>query len=238
MADLLVGQACQEAGHYGIEGVLMKVAAIVPAYNEKKRIPAVLEAIKSAQRVDEIVVVSDGSTDGTYELVAADPAVTAIKLDRNHGKGAAMRKGAAASEADVVLFLDADLIGMDGERVDALVRPIVDGEADMVIGIFKGGRGATDLAQLIAPYISGQRAMRRDVFLQIPKLDWVRSGVETAITKYARSHGLRIVRVALPGCTHSMKEEKLGLLRGFLHRMRMYADIGRIVLDGREFKRD
>lgn len=215
----------------------MKVAAIVPAYNEKDRISAVLDAIKNASRVDEIIVVSDGCTDGTYELVSADRAVKAIRHETNRGKGAAMRTGAENTDADVVLFLDADLIGMDGGLVDAMAAPVAEGEADMAIGIFRGGRGSTDLAQFIAPYISGQRAIRREVFLGIPKLDQVRSGVETAITKYARAHNLRTVRVALPGCTHCMKEEKLGLVRGFLHRIRMYVDIGRIVLDGREFRR-
>jgi glycosyltransferase involved in cell wall biosynthesis len=214
----------------------MKVAAVVPAYNERERISAVLDAIKAAQSVQEIVVVSDGSTDGTYELVAADPAIKAVKMDENRGKGAAMRAGAESTDADVVLFLDADLIGMDGVRVDALVRPVLEDSADMAIGIFRDGRGATDLAQFIAPFISGQRALKREVFLGIPKLDGVRSGVETAITKYARSHNLRVARVDLPGCTHCMKEEKLGFWRGFAHRMRMYVDIGRIMLDGREYR--
>jgi glycosyltransferase involved in cell wall biosynthesis len=214
----------------------MKVAAIVPAYNERERISAVLEAVKAADKVDEIVVVSDGSTDGTYELVAADPRVKAIQVEVNRGKGAAMRTGAVNTDADVVLFLDADLIGMDGPRVDSLVEPVVDGSADMAIGIFRDGRGATDLAQFITPFISGQRAMKRETFLNIPKLDEVRSGVETAITKYARCHDLRIARVSLPGCTHCMKEEKLGFVRGFMQRLRMYADIGKIMLDGREFR--
>lgn len=214
----------------------MKVAAVVPAYNERDRIAAVLEAIKAAQTVHEIVVVSDGSTDGTYEFVAADPSIKAVRIDENRGKGAAMRTGAESTDADVVLFLDADLVGMDGDRVDSIVRPVVENEADMSIGIFRDGRGATDLAQFVAPFISGQRAMRRDVFLSIPQLDSVRSGVETAITKYARSHNLRIARVSLTGCTHCMKEEKLGLLRGFAHRLRMYVDIGKIMLDGREYR--
>ena len=214
----------------------MKVAAVVPAYNEVERIPAVLDALKSARLVDEIVVVSDGSTDGTYELVSADPAVKAVKLETNHGKGGAMRRGALSTDADVVLFLDADLIGMDGGKVDALVEPVAEGRADMVIGIFKGGRGTTDLAQVIAPYISGQRVLRRDVFLSIPKIDQVRSGVETAITRYYRARNLRVERVTLPGCTHCMKEEKLGLIRGLVCRLRMYRDIGKIWLDGREFK--
>ncbi|MDH7602970.1 MAG: glycosyltransferase family 2 protein [Armatimonadota bacterium] len=213
-----------------------KTSVILPAYNERDRIGAVLAAVKQARLADEIIVVSDGSTDGTYELVAADPDVKAIRLDTNRGKGAAMYVGAQNTDADILLFLDADLVGMDGEKVDALIEPVSQNRADMAIGIFKGGRGPTDLAQFIAPYISGQRSLRRDVFLSIPGIDSVRSGVETAITRYFRSHGLRIERVPLVGCTHYMKEEKLGVLRGFASRLRMYAEIGSIILDGRRFR--
>ena len=213
-----------------------KVAAIVPAYNEVERISAVLDAIKSAKLVDEIVVISDGSTDGTYELVSADPEVKAVQLEANRGKGGAMRAGAEHTDAEVILFLDADLTGMDGEKVDMIVQPVIEGTADMAIGIFKSGRKSTDLAQFVSPYISGQRAMRRDVFVGIPKLETARSGVETAITKYFRRRKMRVRRVTLLGCTHFMKEEKLGLIRGLAGRMRMYYDIGKIMLDGREFK--
>jgi len=215
----------------------MKVAAIVPAYNEKERIPAVLDAIKSARLIDEIVVVSDGSTDGTYELVSADPEIKAVQLKPNRGKGGAMRAGAENTDADVILFLDADLIGMDGDKVDAIVQPLVDGSADMAIGIFRSGRRATDWAQVVAPYISGQRAMRRETFVGIPKLDKVRSGVEVAITKYYRARKMKVRRVTLEGCTHCMKEEKLGFVRGFAGRMRMYFDISKILFDGHEFKK-
>lgn len=215
----------------------MKVAAIVPAYNERERISVVLEAIKDAQTVDEIVVVSDGSTDGTYELVVTEPGVKAIQLEKNLGKGGAMRAGAMNTDADVILFLDADLIGMDGDKVDAIVRPVLEDRADMAIGIFKGGRGPTDLAQLITPYISGQRAMRRERFLGIPNVEMVRSGVETAITKYFRAHNLRVERVTLAGCTHCMKEEKLGFVRGAAARVRMYYDIAKITMDGRDLRK-
>ena len=214
----------------------LKVAAIVPAYNERDRISVVLEAIKDAETVDEILVVSDGSTDGTYELVASDPAVTAIKLESNRGKGGAMRAGAENTDAQVILFLDADLTGITGDKVDAIVRPVAENQADMAVGVFKGGRGATDLAHFLTPYISGQRAMHRDVFLSIPRMNKLRSGVETAITKYFRARKLRVQRVTLTGCTHSMKEEKLGFVRGVAARARMYYDISKILLDGRAFK--
>lgn len=215
----------------------MKVAAVVPAYNEKERISTVLEAIKSAETIDEIVVVCDGSTDGTYEAVAGDPEIKAVKLQTNQGKGSAMRAGAENTDAEVVLFLDADLIGMDGAKVDAIVEPVMRDEADMSIGIFKAGRASTDLAQVFAPYISGQRAMRRDTFLSIPRLDEVRSGVESAITKFSRARNLRVKRVDLHGCTHCMKEEKLGFVKGFKCRLKMYYDIGKILFDGKDFKR-
>lgn len=215
---------------------MMKVSAIVPAYNERERIAAVLDAIKSARTIDDIVVVSDGSTDGTYELAAADPAVRALKLEANGGKAGAMRAGALGTDADLILFLDADLIGLDGPKVDALVAPVAEDRADMAIGVFRRGRGLTDLAQLIAPYISGQRAMRRELFLSIPGIEDVRSGVEMAITRYCRARRLRVERVDLPGCTHVMKEEKLGLVRGVASRLRMYVDITKIILDGHAFR--
>jgi len=215
----------------------LKVAAIVPAYNELDRITLVLDAIKSAHTVDEIVVVSDGSTDGTYELAAADPTVKTVKLEVNGGKGGAMRAGAMSTDAEVVLFLDADLVGMDGEKVDSIIRPVAEDQADMSIGIFSGGRGITDMAQVIMPFISGQRAMRREEFLAIPEIDSTRSGVESAITKYFSARGLRVQRVMLAGCTHTMKEEKLGIVKGLASRMRMYYDIGKILLDGKELRK-
>lgn len=216
---------------------MVKVAAIVPAYNERERISKVLQAIKQAKTVDEIIVVSDGSTDGTYELVSADDSLKAIQLETNQGKGGAMRAGALNTDADVILFLDADLIGMDGDKIDSIVLPVAQNQADMAIGIFRGGRGATDLAQFVTPYISGQRAMQREVFLSIPSLDGVRSGVETAITKYYRARKLRVQRVPLAGCTHCMKEEKLGYMKGFSARMKMYRDIAKILMDVHDFKK-
>lgn len=208
----------------------LRVAAIVPAYNEAERLGKVLEAIRSASLVDEIVVVDDGSTDDTYDVACRYPGVRPLSLPVNKGKGGAMFAGASSTEAEVIIFLDADLIGITGEQIDSIIRPVVERQTDVCIGVFRGGRRTTDLAQVIAPYISGQRALPRSVFLDIPGIEAVRSGVEVAMTKHFRANGLKMHTVTLTGCTHVMKEEKLGYIPGFAARLRMYYDICRITL--------
>lgn len=209
----------------------LKVAAVLPAYNEENRICAVLRALAAAPDVDEIVVVSDGSTDKTFEVASAfaaqSPKVRAIQLARNKGKGGAMREGALLTDADVLIFFDADLVGLTPQHIHDLLQPVCAGEATMAMGIFQGGRWATDIAQRFSPGITGQRAIRRDVFLQIPDLDSVGYGIEMAITDYVRRQGLTDTNVVLRGITHPMKEEKLGWTRGAVSRAHMYAQMTR-----------
>jgi glycosyltransferase involved in cell wall biosynthesis len=211
----------------------MRAAAIIPAYNEATRLPRVLQAVRAASLIDEIVVVSDGSTDGTYQVARRFDGVRALQLPQNLGKGGAMHVGACLCEAPVLVFLDADLIGLTPEHVNRLVEPVLRGEADMSLGVFRGGRRATDLAQKLFPFVSGQRAIRRELFLEVPNVQYARFGVETQITRWAARHRWRVRYVILYGVTHPMKEEKLGRFRGTIARLRMYADIARILLDGR-----
>lgn len=200
----------------------MKVAAIIPAYNEEARIAAVLHALIGASVVDEVIVVNDGSTDATASAASAVPGVQVITLPRNKGKGGAMREGATRTQADVLLFFDADLIGLTPRHVQDLLAPVCSGEATMAMGIFKGGRLWTDMAQFFAPAITGQRAIRREVFLHIPDLESVGYGIELAINDYVYSQGLIRKDITLRGVTHPMKEEKLGWTRGVASRSRMY----------------
>lgn len=211
----------------------MRVAAVIPAYNEEARLSRVLEAVRAACLVDEIIVVSDGSVDGTYEVAGHFDGVHAIQLPQNVGKGGAMHVGACHTDAPVLVFVDADLIGLTPRHVDALVEPVCLGDVDMTLGVFRGGRRATDLAQKLFPFVSGQRAIRRELFLEVPNVQFARFGVETQITRWAVRQRWRVQYVPLYGVTHPMKEEKLGRLRGTMARLRMYADIARILLDGR-----
>jgi hypothetical protein len=218
------------------------VCAIVPAFNEGRRIARVLDTLHETASVHEIIVVDDGSNDDTQAIARAHPAaetgkLRALRLPVNRGKGAAMRAGAESARADVLVFLDADLIGLTPTHVDALAAPVTSGKADMALGVFRHGRGATDLAQFLVPNISGQRAIRRDVFLSIPCLTQSGFGVELAITHHIQTAGLPHERVPLAGVTHPMKEEKLGFFRGLSARLRMYRQMLPYLLRGRRSSR-
>lgn len=203
----------------------MQIAAIIPAYNEEARIARVLEAVTHAPEISEVWVVSDGSTDATYEVAAATPGVKAVRLPENRGKGAAMVAGAMQVGTPAVLFLDADLDGLRPEHIRDLVAPVRSGRADMTVGVFRGGRFLTDLAQKLAPHISGQRCILRSAVVDARHVADLRYGVEVALYRHAISEGLRIEIVPIAGVTHPMKEEKVGVWRGAICRMRMYAEI-------------
>lgn len=206
----------------------MRVAAVIPAYNEEPTIADVVAAVRRSDLVESVIVVADGCTDATAER-ARQAGARVIEHPENRGKAAAMRTGLSACESDVVLFLDADLVGLTEAHVRALLAPVLAGEADMSVGIFDDGRLATDLAQVLTPYLSGQRAVRRSViermFAEERDADVSRFGIEVALTRFAERAGLRVTEVPLEELTHRMKEEKLGLVRGLAARMRMYWDI-------------
>ena len=202
----------------------METIAIIPAYNEEKTLGNVLVILEKAAYINKIIVVSDGSTDNTA-AVARRYNVEVIELAENRGKGGALKAGLVNITADVVLFLDADLIGLTVEHVNSLLIPVLKNDADMTIGIFEKGRLATDLAQKMVPQLSGQRALKFSLLEQISGIDVARFGVEAALNRFMESSGAKVQEVALSNMSHVMKEEKLGVWKGMAARMKMYWEI-------------
>ncbi len=121
----------------------MKLTVVIPVFNEKNTIQEILRRV---QAVDvgiekEIIIVDDGSTDGTREILQplASPAVKVILHEKNAGKGGALQTGFSHADGDIVLIQDADL-EYDPREYPVLLEPILDGRADVVYGSrFLGG---------------------------------------------------------------------------------------------------
>ncbi|HOK58251.1 MAG TPA: glycosyltransferase family 2 protein [Methanothrix sp.] len=189
----------------------MKVSLVVPAFNEEKGLPLVIK--EYLDWVDEIIVVDDGSTDGTYEAAKrfAGEKVKIFRHDVNRGKVAALRTGVKHASGDVIVFTDADYT-YPARYVPELVKEIEKG-ADLVLGariqsrknIPAFNRLGNNIFSSLATYIScmriqdsqtGMRALRRDMF---DKLDVNAKGLEfeTKMTVRAAKLGYKIVETPI-----------------------------------------
>ncbi|HXI01574.1 MAG TPA: glycosyltransferase family 2 protein [Candidatus Saccharimonadales bacterium] len=113
----------------------MKVSVVMPVYNEAATIREIVRRVLATNLVDELIVVDDGSADGTQEELrrVEDPRVKVVLKEVNRGKGAALRDGFGRATGEVIIVQDADL-EYSPEDYPALLRPLREGVADVVYG--------------------------------------------------------------------------------------------------------
>jgi glycosyltransferase involved in cell wall biosynthesis len=219
------------------------VAVVIAAYNEADRVADTVTAAATLTGVDVVVVVDDGSRDGTARA-ASEAGASVLRHARNRGKAAAMETGAEAVRlldqreprppARHLLFLDADL-GATAAAAGPLITPVTAGSADMTIAVFAervklGGHGlvvrlsAAGIRRATgwtpAQPLNGQRCLTRAAYDAARPL--ARGfGVETAMTIDLKRKGLRITEVEVPLAHRATGTD----LRAQLHRARQFADV-------------
>lgn len=203
----------------------MKVSVVIAALDEAQTIGDVVTAARCAAWVHEVVVVSDGSRDHTG-TVARRAGADVVELPRNVGKAGAVMIGVERACGDVIVLLDADLIGLRPDHVENLLRPLLLDHTDMVIGVF-----GKDLMQTVLPWLSGQRAIRRTHLLRHPELRERGFALERGLAGIARRERWRVRTMQLTGLSHRLKEEKYGLVRGYRAKLKLAEDL--IVQKGR-----
>lgn len=213
-----------------VSGVNPEISAVIPVFNEAGRISCVLEVLQQVDRLFEIIVVDDGSTDSSAEEIQhaaqSDPRIQLVKNSENRGKGEAIFLGWRATESQNLLLLDGDLLGLKPQHVLDLMNPILENAADMVVGQFKRGYWPSDIAHLLGPWLSGQRSLRAELLNQVSVNAAAGYGFETALTVTARLNEWRCHRVVLSGVWHIPGEARRGFWKGLNNRARMYRQIG------------
>jgi glycosyltransferase involved in cell wall biosynthesis len=221
-----------------------EVAVVIPAWNEADRIAATVSSASTIPGVGLVLVVDDGSRDGTASR-AREAGAAVMRHARNRGKGAAMESGAEAvrllDEQEAIpyrhlLFLDADL-GETAGRAGPLTEPVLAGAADMTIAVFAttvklGGHGVVvGLAgagirratgwQPRQP-LNGQRCLTRSAFETARPLAHG-FGIETGLSIDLIRRGMRITEVEVDLAHRATGTD----LRAQLHRARQLADVAR-----------
>lgn len=213
------------------------VSAVVPAFNEERRVAETVRALRSSGAADEVIVVDDGSRDRTAAVAEAAGA-RVLRLVDNRGKGEALNRGAALARGDVLLFVDADL-GETAAEAARLVEVVRAGEADMAVAVFPRPRHAGGFGLVIglarfgiraltgmrlqAP-LSGQRAMLRRVFDAVGRCAGG-FGAEVGLTVDAARAGFCIVEVRTVMAHRATGRD----LAGFTHRGRQFVAVLRVL---------
>ncbi|HJT78066.1 MAG TPA: glycosyltransferase family 2 protein [Gemmataceae bacterium] len=218
----------------------VQLSVVMPVYNEERWVREVVRRVRQVPLAKELIVVDDGSTDGTRailrELEAECPDLRLLLLPCNRGKGAALRAGFRQATGDVVVVQDADL-EYDPADYPTLLQPILEGRADVVYGsrLAGGGRRGLGPGQYLANRVltwlsnrltglrltdmeTGSKAFRREVLAGLA-LESDRFGFEPEITaKVARKRGpaWRVCEVPIRYAGRSYAEgKKIGVKDAF-----------------------
>lgn len=205
----------------------LTISCVIPAYNEAPRIARVLAAVMCHPQIAEVIVVDDGSHDGTADIVAGLPSVRLIRQATNSGKSAAVARGIAAASGTHVMLLDSDLQGLSGVHISQLISPVHDGRADMSISL---RRNAPVVWRAIGlDYISGERLVPREWVLD--GLDTLpHFGLEVHMNRMLIARHARIAVVEWPDVASPYKHTKLGgWVRGLRADAAMLRDMFRTV---------
>ncbi len=234
---VLGSAACRQLGFYVIPPQLV-VSVVIPVYNERETILEILRQVRDVPIRKEIVLVDDCSRDGTRDILkqledeerealaklsasgqSTPPTnrLTIVYHEKNRGKGAAVRTGFAAAKGDIVLIQDADL-EYDPTEYPRLLRPIVEGQADVVFGSrflgdqphrvlyfwhYLANKTLTTLSNCftnlnLTDMETCYKVFRREVIDEIgPKLAQERFGIEPEITARVAHAGYRIYEISI-----------------------------------------
>lgn len=228
----------------------MKIAVIIPAYNEEERISPIIKTALKAQKeikeIEKITVVDDHSEDKTFKIAKKiiendenSEKNTIFTLPKNHGKGNALLKGIEASpNQEILFFIDADLKDFNVSHIKEMIEFALKENYDFVNGvldrekqfrkkIFSGNFIFQKIINLVRTYfdipLSGIRVLRREIWNKAPKKEKFK--IDYALYYFAVENNYKIKNIILEGVTQYSKVDKRGVTKGWRDRFKMYCQV-------------
>lgn len=199
------------------------VSAIVPAYNEVSRIGSVLQTLTTCPYLHEVIVVDDGSTDGTADLVQKYP-VRFFRQEKNMGKGAAMERGVQEAKNETLFFCDADIHGLTHAMIHQIIDPVQREEVEMFIGMRNRKFYVLRIVLAFVPLLGGERALTKKLWQTLPEYFKTRFRIEAGLNFYAKYYGKGLRFKVFRGVSQTIKEKKYGFAKGVVARLGMGRD--------------
>lgn len=188
-----------------------KVDAIIPVYNESKKILGVVSALIDSPMINNIIVVDDASTDDTADLVSHLPRVVMIKNTHNVGKGGSVSKAVKLVTTNKVFICDGDLNNFTSEICEKIILALDTHSAGMSVGL--RDYGFFNWVQFGFP-ISGERAMLTAMLKKCAESHhFSKFNLEIVMNYYCNSHGLKIFKKIYP-YTQTLQFSKINFLKG------------------------
>lgn len=192
----------------------MKVSCIIPAYNEASRVSDVIDVLLTHPLIGEIIVINDGSTDDTKAVLEKKNGITLYNLGENQGKTNAVLHGMERAAHEVVMLIDADLIGLTHAAITDLVAPVLDGRADITMSLRKN---ALIIYKLLGiDFVSGERVFDKHILLAhkehlhaLPGF-----GLEVYTNDLIINRNMRLKIVLWPTVISPRKGSKIGFFLG------------------------
>lgn len=207
----------------------ISISCIVCAFNEEKAIHHTLNALRDVKNLKEIIVVDDGSHDRTAEIVRGYPFARLISLEKNGGKSHAFAEGFRASTGSHIMMLDADLVGLTAQNIEALIEPVASGKTMASMSL----RGNSLLVFRIIglDFVSGERVFPRTLLTDhidsIGRLPGF--GLESYMNDLMVKAKLSLSVVFWQNVINERKAKKMGFVTGTLAEFRMLGQIRKTV---------
>lgn len=208
--------------------MLNKYSCIITAFNENPRILDVLKIATKIKNVDEVIVVDDGSSDDTSNVIKSNfPQVKLIVHEVNKGKVEAVRTGVNNSKNNNLLLVDADLVGLVASEIESALHIFESDNLDCVVMLTEADKYNKLIRKIFkgTSYVAGDRIIKKEILQNVLKDTSLKNyGLEIAENEYLFKNKLKVARFQLSAIDLG-KNSKYGIIKGTIGEIKMWRDI-------------